>query len=49
LGGGLQTKVVPPGGFAMLNIILGGSPQPGAHRVYPTKWGYMLRDLGGGQ
>jgi hypothetical protein len=30
-------------------LFVGGSPKPGSRRAYPTKWGCMLWELGGGQ
>jgi hypothetical protein len=47
--GASKQKLLLGVGLCIQILFVGGSPKPGAHRVHPTKWGYMLWQLGRGQ
>ncbi len=46
--GASKQKLLHGMGLPCKILFVGGSPKPGACRVYPTKWGCMLSELGGG-
>jgi hypothetical protein len=47
--GASKQKLLLGVGLICTILFVGGSPKPGARRVYPTEWGCMLWELGGGQ
>jgi hypothetical protein len=47
--GASKQKLLLGVGWYIKILFVGGSTQPGARRVHPTKWGCLLWELGGGQ